>query len=284
LQHVASDVSANHRPVTGNCQLGYTGHMPAATKRIGLICHSSVHEEQAALLSNKFGIPHCPVTPESGFYFDISESGLALCQAGPRAPGPVRVDFVSGAMGHRQRFGGGRGQALARAVGMKPGLSPTIWDATAGLGRDGFVLASLGSHVTLCERSPVLAALLHDALRRAVDDSTIGDWVSDRLQLINADSCRCLQSLTETQRPQVVYLDPMYPAGKDHALVKKDMHALQQLAGPDRDSGELMDIALQTALRRVVVKRPKRAGWLHDRKPDTAIESRKTRYDIYITR
>jgi len=252
--------------------------MPAITKRIGLVCHSADLEEQAALLSNKFGIPHCPVTPESGFYFELSENGLALCQAGLRAPGPVRVDFVGGAMGHRQRFGGGRGQALARAVGMKPGFSPAIWDATAGLGRDGFVLASLGSHVTLCER-----ALLHDALRRAADDSTIGNWVRDRLQLINADSFRCLQSLAETQRPQVVYMDPMYPAGKDHVQVKKDMRALQQLVGPDLDSGELLDIALQTALRRVVVKRPKRACWIHNRKPDTAIESKKTRYDIYLT-
>jgi len=257
--------------------------MPTITERIGLVCHSADLEEQAALLTKKFGIPHCPVPPESGFYLDISKNGLALCQAGLRSPGPVRVDFVGGAMGHRQRFGGGRRQALARAVGMKPGYSPAIWDATAGLGRDGFVLASLGSHVTLCERSPVLAALLHDALRRAADDSAIGNWVRDRLQLINADSCRCLQSLTETQRPQVVYMDPMFPAGKDHVQVKKDMCALQQLVGPDLDSDELLDIALQTALRRVVVKRPKRAGWVHNRKPDTTVESKKTRYDIYVT-
>jgi len=254
--------------------------MPATTESIGLVCRSAGLEEQAALLMSKFGIPHCPVTPESGFYLEISENGLALCQAGRRAPGPVRVDFVCGAMGHRQRFGGGRGQALARAVGMKPGFSPDIWDATAGLGRDGFVLASLGSRVTLCERSPVLAALLHDALHRAAGDSTIGSWVRDRLQLINADSCRYLQSLVETQRPQVVYLDPMYPAGKDHVRVKKGMHALQQIVGPDLDSGELLDIALQAALRRVVIKR---AGWIHNRKPDTTVESKKTRYDIYVT-
>jgi len=232
---------------------------------------------------DKFGIPHCPVKSESGFYLEINKNGLALCQAGRHTPGPVCVDFVGGAMGHRQRFGGGRGQALARAVGMKPGFSPDIWDATAGLGRDGFVLASLGSRVTLCERSATLAALLHDGLRRAADDSTIGAWVRDRLNLVNADSCQCLRSLAETQRPHVVYIDPMYPAGKDHVQVKKDMHALQQLVGPDLDSAELLDIALQVAVRRVVVKRPKRAGWLHDKKADTSIESKKTRYDIYVT-
>ena len=232
---------------------------------------------------DRFDIARCPAIPGSGFYLELNEYGLALCQAGLHMPGPVRIDFVGGAMGHRQRFGGGRGQALARAVGMKSGFSPDIWDATAGLGRDGFVLASLGSHVTLCERSATLAALLHDGLRRAADDSTIGAWVSDRLKLVNADSCQRLRSLEEAQRPHVVYIDPMYPAGKDHVQVKKDIHALQQLVGPDLDSGELLDIALQVSLRRVVVKRPKRAGWLNDRKPDAAVTSKKTRYDIYVT-
>ncbi|HED19179.1 MAG TPA: hypothetical protein ENI74_06725 [Gammaproteobacteria bacterium] len=257
--------------------------MPAITEHIGLVYHSDALKKRAALLMDRFDIPRCPATPESGFYLELNEYGLALCQAGPHMPGPVRIDFVGGTMGHRQRFGAGRGQPLARAVGMKPGFNPDIWDATAGLGRDGFVLASLGCHVTLCERSPILAALLHDALLRAADDSSIGAWVGDRLRLVNADSGRQLQSLAEAQRPQVIYMDPMYPAGKVHVEVKKDMRALQQIVGPDLDSGELLDIALRAALRRVVIKRPKRAGFLHDRKPDTSIESKKTRYDIYVT-
>ncbi|MFQ5644598.1 MAG: class I SAM-dependent methyltransferase [Thiogranum sp.] len=232
---------------------------------------------------NTFGITRCAALPDEGFYLQLDEHGLSLCQAGPHVPGPVRADFVGGEMGHRQRFGGGRGQALARAVGMKPGFSPDILDATAGLGRDGFVLASLGSRVTLCERSPVVAALLHDALRRAADDSTIGAWIGERLQLVNADACLYLHTLAEQQRPQVVYMDPMYPPGKAHVQVKKGMRALQQLVGPDLDSAQLLDAALQTALRRVVVKRPHRAGWIHDRKPDTTIQSKKTRYDIYVT-
>jgi 16S rRNA (guanine1516-N2)-methyltransferase len=54
----------------------------------------------------------------------------------------LACDFVGGAVGHRLRFGGGRGQALPRAVGMKGGHTPRIVDATAGLGRDAFLLAS----------------------------------------------------------------------------------------------------------------------------------------------
>ena len=193
------------------------------------------------------------------------------------------MDFVDGAIGHRRRFGGGRGQPLARATGMKPGFNPVICDATAGLGRDGFVLASLGSQVTLCERSPILAALLEDGLQRAALNSEIGDWVSQCLTLQAVDSADWLKSLDHEQLPDVVYMDPMYPTGKAHVLVKKEMRTLQQLLGPDEDSAGLLDIALQTAKRRVVVKRPKRADWLADRKPSMSIESKKTRYDVYVT-
>ena len=59
------------------------------------------------------------------------------------------IDFVGGAVGHRSRAGGGRGQALPKAAGFTKGQTPTVIDATAGLGRDAFLLASLGGHVTV---------------------------------------------------------------------------------------------------------------------------------------
>jgi len=52
------------------------------------------------------------------------------------AEGALRVDFVTGAVAHRLRFGGGRGQDLAKAMGLRAGKTPKIVDATAGLGRD----------------------------------------------------------------------------------------------------------------------------------------------------
>jgi 16S rRNA (guanine1516-N2)-methyltransferase len=65
----------------------------------------------------------------------------------------LKIDFVTGAVGHRLRFGGGRGQDLAKAMGLRAGKTPMIVDATAGLGRDSFLLASLGAQVILIERS-----------------------------------------------------------------------------------------------------------------------------------
>ncbi len=259
--------------------------MPVDTDPLlaGLICNDNALHRQAERYRQRFGFTRLRTPPAAGFYLVYNLQGLALNQQGPDQPGPVRVDFIAGTAAHRRRFGGGRGQPLARAAGMKSGFNPVVCDATAGLGRDGFVLASLGSRVTLCERSPILAALLEDGLQRAVLDSEIGDWISQRLHVQPGDSGDWLKSLDKEQQPDVVYLDPMYPSGKAHVLVKKEMRALQQLLGPDRDSADLLDIALQTAQRRVVVKRPGRAGWLADRKPSMSIESKKTRYDVYVT-
>ena len=132
--------------------------------RVGLLVEQGTAEEAAAALRARYGFELRSTLPRRGFYLYLGTAGLELRQAGPHAPGPVRVDFLTGALAHRLRYGGGRGQPLARAVGMKAGVSPSIWDATAGLGRDALVLASLGSRVTLCERAPVLAALLDCAL------------------------------------------------------------------------------------------------------------------------
>jgi 16S rRNA (guanine1516-N2)-methyltransferase len=253
------------------------------TAVIGITVEQRVLAPAARKLAERFALELLDRAPESGFHLCLTSEGLELRQAGPDAPGPIRVEFAAGAMGHRLRFGGGRGQPLARAVGMKAGVSPSIWDATAGLGRDGLVLASLGSRVTLCERAPVPAALLDDALLRAAQDADIGDWIRARIQPRYADSVEALAALGSDERPDVVYLDPMYPPGKSSVRAKKEMRALQLLLGGDRDSGRLLEAALASAVRRVVVKRPRRAGWLADRQPSTYVESKNTRYDIYVT-
>lgn len=194
--------------------------------------------------------------------------------------GAVYVDFVEGAVAHRRKFGGGRGQSIAKAVGLKAGATPTVVDATAGLGRDAFVLASLGCKVTLIERSPVVAALLQDGLMRAAQDPEIGPWVSERMRLLQGPAVDNLLALTE--RPEVVYLDPMFPHKQKSALVKKEMRVFQSLVGPDLDADALLPAALKMADKRVVVKRPDYAGWLNEHKPSMAIETKSNRFDVYV--
>ncbi|WP_139706071.1 class I SAM-dependent methyltransferase [Aeromonas hydrophila] len=194
--------------------------------------------------------------------------------------GAVYVDFVEGAVAHRRKFGGGRGQSIAKAVGLKAGAMPQVVDATAGLGRDAFVLASLGCKVTMIERSPVVAALLQDGLARAAQDPEIGPWVRERMQLLHGPAVETLLGLAE--RPDVIYLDPMFPHKQKSALVKKEMRVFQSLVGPDLDADALLPAALAMADKRVVVKRPDYAGWLNEHKPSMAIETKSNRFDVYV--
>jgi 16S rRNA (guanine1516-N2)-methyltransferase len=253
------------------------------TNPLGLLVETGAPPARPAALRQRFGFAPLTTPPRSGFYLRLTAEGLQLEQAGAGAPGPIRIDFLAGPLAHRLRYGGGRGQPLARAVGMKAGVSPSIWDGTAGLGRDALVLASLGSRVTLCERAPVLAALLDDALLRAAQDADAGGWIQARLRLLHVDAVAALGELADSERPDVVYLDPMYPPGKSSVLVKKEMRALQLLLGDDCDSSALLEVALTRAARRVVVKRPRRAGWLAGERPTAWVESKSTRYDIYVT-
>ena len=207
---------------------------------------------------------------------------LELVERGADVPGPVYVDFVAGTAAHRRRFGGGRRQPLARAVGLKGNAAPTVIDATAGLGGDAFVLAGLGCTVRLIERSPIIAALLRDGLRRARQDPDIGPLVAERLSLELADSRDFLQRLAPEQQPEVIYLDPMYPHRRKTALTGKAMRLLRQIAGADPDAPALLAAALSCARRRVVVKRPRPAPPLSGPPPTLHITAPNTRFDVYL--
>ena len=201
--------------------------------------------------------------------------------------GSVYVDFVGGKAGHRHQFGGGRGQPLAKAIGLKGGANPTVIDVTAGLGRDAFVLACLGAQVMLLERSPILAALLEDGLSRASHDPGLKPVVTERMNLITTNAIEWLKKLPKEQHPDVIYMDPMYPHRNKSALVKKEMRVLRELVGDDEDASQLLHVALGCAKRRVAVKRPKTAPVLsgtilNNRKPSSTVESKSTRYDIYV--
>jgi len=191
----------------------------------------------------------------------------------------LRLDFVGGALGHRLRFGGGRGQALHRAAGFTNGKTPNLVDATAGLGRDAFLLASMGACVTLIERSPEVHALLRDALERASAAGPEFAEIVGRMTLLHGDAKALLPSLTA----EVVLVDPMHPPRKNTALVKKEMRVLRQLVGADPDALELMQTALACAQKRVVLKWPLHADPLPGlRKPSHQIIGKTTRYDVFM--
>ncbi|MEH6545268.1 MAG: class I SAM-dependent methyltransferase, partial [Sneathiella sp.] len=163
-------------------------------------------------------------------------------------------DFVGGAVGHRRRFGGGKQQDLPKALGFRGRLIPTIVDATAGLGRDAFLLASLGANVTLIERSAEVHQLLSDGMRRAAAANEELAEIIGRMHLIHGDARVLLRDLA----PETVLIDPMHPPRAKSALVKNEMRLLRDLVGHDPDCAELLQTALDTASKRVVLKWPRR--------------------------
>ncbi|MFH0784752.1 MAG: class I SAM-dependent methyltransferase [Pseudomonadota bacterium] len=210
--------------------------------------------------------------------------GLKLLQslAGAKRPHCLLfVDFVYGKNGYRLAKDCTIKQPLARAAGIKSGLRPNILDCTGGLGGDAFVLASLGCQVTMCERSPIIAALLDDGLQRAAQEEKSADIIEQRLHLVVTDAQTYLQKCPEAYA--TVYLDPMYPHRHDSALNRQSMRTLRTLVGNDQDSGVLLADAIKRAENRVVVKRPRQASSLTEQIPSHTITMKNSRFDIYLT-
>jgi 16S rRNA (guanine1516-N2)-methyltransferase len=191
----------------------------------------------------------------------------------------LRVDFVSGAVAHRRKFGGGRGQPLAKAMGLRGGKTPTIIDATAGLGRDSFLLASLGAHVTMIERSEQMHALLAEGMERAAHEGGELAEIMGRMTLMHGDSKDLLPELSG----EAILIDPMHPPRNNSALVKRELRQVREIVGTDDDAVELVHVALESASKRVVIKWPAKADPMGGLRPIThQIIGKSTRYDVFM--
>ncbi len=245
---------------------------------LSIAVETSAQLTQARALATQWNIPIRPLG-HSALQLVITADHIEIRV--PELGKPIIVDFEHGKNAHRRRFGGGRRQTLAKAMGIKPNTCPTVIDATAGFGRDAFVFASLGCQVTLLERHPLIAVLLADALQRAQHNPDIQAIIA-RMTLIHADAIAYLHDLDTTAQPDVIYLDPMYPQRKKSAKVKKEMQLLHSLVGQNTDSAALLAIARNRARQRVVVKRPKSAPPITEQLPSLSLSSQHTRYDIYL--
>lgn len=237
---------------------------------------------RAGDLARELGLPLLqPGTPSPALLLTLTEQRLELRQTGKNAATPLFVDFATGSLAFRRRQAGSRKEAVARAVGIRGADAPTVLDVTAGLGQDGFILASLGCRVHLVERSAVVAALLADGLRRGAMEPTLNAIIPARLRLTRGDGLEILASW-QGERPQVVYLDPMYPQRGKSALARKEMRLLRLLVGDDQNSAGLLAAALAVATRRVVVKRPRLAPSLAGPPVAFTISGRSSRFDVYL--
>lgn len=216
--------------------------------------------------------------PESGLYLVCDERGLSLAKVGQK--GRVQVDFVGGAAHHRRTQGGG--ELIGKAVNYA--THPVVWDATGGLGRDGFVLASLGLTVRMFEQNRVVFELLNDGLRRASRQPETESIIT-RITAVYGDAAELMPiQAAQYDQPDVVYLDPMYPERQKSAAVKKEMSYFHELVGcaEAADDVELFQAARRVAKKRVVVKRPRLGQYLCGKKPAYQYVGKSTRFDVYL--
>lgn len=176
---------------------------------------------------------------------------------------------------------------------------PIAIDATAGLGQDSFLLAAAGFTVYMFEQDPIIAALLEDALDRAKSDPALANII-ERMHLFTEDSISALQRLgmslsrdkqtpqtSDSQpylsvKPDVIYLDPMFPERTKSAAVKKKFQLLHHLEHPCENEEELLSAAMNIRPRKIVVKRMAKGPFLAGKKPSYSIKGKSIRYDCYV--
>ena len=114
--------------------------------------------------------------------------------------GRVRVDFDGGAAHYRSTKGGG--ELIAKAVNHT--AQPIVWDATGGLGRDSFVLASLGLNVQTFEQNPPFLSTFRWPQQGRQSEET--REIAQRITLHFGNAVDLMQELaTQNGGPDVVY-------------------------------------------------------------------------------
>lgn len=230
---------------------------------------------RAREIAERLAIPICADVPDAARYvLRLGDDGLSIQSNAPDAPAPLRAEFVAGKAAWRR----GQGELVVKAVKIRGRASVSVLDATAGLGRDGFVLASHGMTVTLLERDPIVYELLSDGIERAREHEATRE-ITARIRLYHADLLDWKPAAEA--KPDVVYLDPMFPQRSKSAKVKKALALLQDLLGEPSDEAQLLRGALERARIKVVVKRPLKAEPLAGKKPSSQLRGRSVRFDVY---
>ncbi|MDX1901174.1 MAG: class I SAM-dependent methyltransferase [Gammaproteobacteria bacterium] len=204
--------------------------------------------------------------------------GLILQKAGSKSS--LWIDFSDKKLTYRREHASLRKEALAKAAGLRHGSNPILLDVTAGLGQDAFIIASLGFQIYLLERSPIVHSLLEDAIQRGNQDENIAP-ITQRMKLIHADSLYFLEHPSII--PDIIFLDPMFPARKKTAKPGISMQIFHEVIGENNDADRLFEKSLACATQKVVVKRPRLAPPLKEQKPHFTLDGSSCRFDVYLT-
>ena len=227
------------------------------------------------IIINKWGFEH---DKKSLIALIIKNDRLEVFKRDEPNLGNFWIDFSHKKLIYRIQSNLLKKEAIAKAIGIKNNYHPNILDATAGSGRDAFILSALGCKVCMVERNPIIAALLDDGLKRNYKNNKINILIKEKMNLIYESSFNVFKILKS--KPDIVYLDPMYPILKKN-MPKKNVNFLRLLIGKDADAENLLELARKCSKKRVIVKRPRYGPYLSGLKTTYTIFSKKNRFDIY---
>jgi 16S rRNA (guanine1516-N2)-methyltransferase len=249
--------------------------------RIGVLAEDSRYAEVADELARRIGVVAVRAEDERSVH-EVSlrvvvGSEICVYSGHGRNERRIAVDFSAPAL--QQRVQTGSKDLLIRACGLHKENHRVrrVMDATAGFGNDAWVLAATGVEVIAVEQDPLVGALLRSALNRACSQ---GLAASERLTLYVGDA----KELNAPAPIDVVYLDPMFSAGRRKAASSKSMSFLQDWLHDkysEQDQQALFERARDVALARVVVKRSAKAEPLSSYPPTFQIKGKTHRFDVY---
>jgi 16S rRNA (guanine1516-N2)-methyltransferase len=206
----------------------------------------------------------------------ISDSDIKLCSLINRQRTCYSHSFTNPALIRRALQ---KNQALLKACNNKNKQIESVWDLTAGWGKDSFILASQGQKVSMVEQNQLLASCLNYLLY-IMQKEQVGKSLQ-KMEIYHQNSLEFLIHHRQLAA-DCLYLDPMFPAHKSSAKPSSDLQLLQLLT-ENQDIEALFENALEVARHRVVVKRPLHAPTLNSIKPDIVYKEKTIRFDVYLT-
>jgi len=234
----------------------------------------SISEAEATHIAHEYGLALAS-SPDAP-YLAVTETGLTLFIQSEKNALQFCPDLGFENALQRQEEGK---TLLVNALGKRQ-LGETIIDATAGLLRDALTLRLSGFEVIALERSPILYALMHEALKRAKDHPALRLALSKGFNFIHTDAKDFFSATKNNTPAAVIYLDPMFEESKKTAAVKAPMQALRALLQHEDAPETLLEAALDSPVKRVVVKRHKNAPVLVA-KPSQQLAGKSIRFDVY---
>ena len=163
-------------------------------------------------------------------------------------------------------------ELFARAIGIKGAFKPRVLDLTGGLLGDSLLFLAAGCEVTTSERNPLVAFLIQSALKNARHP------LISRFHFQESQAIGLLSRKTEVD---VIFFDPMFEDANHKSSPKKEMRIFRTLLTGDSDAENVLKAALESGVKRIVVKRPRLSRELLDLKPVQFL-GKSTRYDVYF--